>query len=242
VGDETNNPPSGGDDGGSAKKARAPMSPEARAAAAQKQRVSRQARKFKEAKSEAELARLAREYAKAAGEDVPDAEPAGAPEGVAHDVANDTASENAWPAEERIAAKFDSATELWGAAKEQLSGTRYGACLAVRVVEMPGEGGVLVRKAVDPIKDKLARPTAALMAKNNFDLPPGWALVAACAFTFGPTLAKHAGELGGALYLKLQARKQLGEHVETAQEVKQPTQPTQPASVVELKPREAGRA
>lgn len=199
-----------------------PPTAEQRAEMARKAKNRRFAEKLKKAKTDAEAAALSREYQRSLGAEPDEPEPEAQPEPETKEsvIARDLATVSEWPSEDQISARVKGATELWGTARTVLGETRYGKCLAPQQVEVPEEVGkdaagtaiVEVRqRTYDPVIHHLVRPTAALLAKSGGDLGPGLTLLLGLGIVFGPTAARHAGELGAAFYFKMQARKQRAE-------------------------------
>lgn len=219
-----------------------PLSPEDRKAQADKARNRRLAEKFKKAKDDDEAASLARQYLKSRGEEPDEPEPQPMPEPETREAVRPVVEvdESGWPPVEKTAANLEGAAELWSIARDNLP-ARYADCLKPKRKMVPEQTGVdgqgapvveLKEKLVDPIA-QLARPTAALMARSETKLSPGWALVIATGMVFGPTVAKHLGELGAAVYLKVKARQAMASRIA---EPPAPTPaPTQSGDVVEMK-------
>lgn len=163
-----------------------------RAKAADRQRKRRTLQKLeqqdKEAKKTAKLQRAAQAASPSGDQPAPPA---------ADDAASETTAPG-WPSKEQCAAALPGAVMILSSAKLALGTTRYGQALEPRSAEVPNPdgSGELTTVTMDPIRDGLAPPLAAMLAKaNGAGATPGQVFFFNLATIFGPVVVAHVAQL-----------------------------------------------
>lgn len=179
-----------------AKPGRKPLDAAGRDAAAQRSIARKMAKKLASAKNTEEFWSLAEDLAekggrkpvKVAGEKTEE-KPAG-PDPL------DVPIAPSWPTPRQMAEVAPGVTVAVGALADALEDTRYDALSHPITVSGPDNEQITIDRKAILIKPLTA--CAALIAGGKTpDLHPGWALVLATAFVFGPPAVMHAAEVFG---------------------------------------------
>ena len=177
------------------KPGRKPLDAAARDASAQRSIARKMAKKLSAAKNTEEFWVLAEELAQKGGRKPVKVAAAEEEKPAAPDPL-DVPIAKSWPTPRQMAEVAPAVAGGLGMLAEALDGTRYG--VLTKPIKVPGPDKTTIE--IDR-KDVLATPltaVAALLTGGRApDLHPGWALVLATAFVFGPPAAAHAWEIAG---------------------------------------------